>query len=174
MNLDSVFKFFIILVELFVIGALIFAAIEFIATDLRFKKIAKIAVGGVLVVLFLFAIEAVFTGGGGAAMNLTPLGFLYFAIGVILTLIVWYVIDAVLGYAAANWLPGISPALAIIRFVLAGLVLVVILLIAADVLFGASVIGGAPFRLGTSMRPHDRSSTDLVRVFAGEPGPAYP
>ena len=110
------------------IGALIFAAIDFIATDARFKKIAKIAVGGVLVVLFLFAVRAVFAGGAGG-MNLTPLGFLYFAIGVILVLIVWYVIDALLGYVAANWAPFLTPALTIIRFVLAGLMLVVILLI---------------------------------------------
>jgi len=144
-NLTGVFNFFIVLVELCVIGALIFAAIEFIATDERFKKIAKIAVGGVLVILLLFAIKAVF-GGGGGGMNLTPLGFIWFAAGVILTLIVWYVIDAALGWVAANWAPFLAPALGIIRFVLAGLMLVVILLIAANVLFGASVMGGSPLR----------------------------
>src|SRR5579864_9359047 len=140
-NLGSVFDFLIILVELIVIGALIFAAIEFIATDARFKQIAKIAVGGVLFVLFLFAVRAVFAG-GQSGMNLTPLGFLYFAIGVMLVLIVWYVIDAMLGWIAAHWFTPMAPALGIIRFVLAGLVLVVILLIAANVLFGASITGG--------------------------------
>lgn len=110
-NLSSVFSFFIILVELCVIGALIFAAIEFIATDERFKKIAKIAVGGVLVVLFLFAVKAVFTGGAGS-MNLTPLGFLWFAVGVILSLLVWYVIDDFLGYASTNWFPPMAKPLA--------------------------------------------------------------
>jgi hypothetical protein len=177
-NLSSVFNFFIILVELCVVGALIFAAIEFIATDPRFKQIAKIAVGGVLVVLFLFAIKAVFSGGDGG-MNLTPLGFLYFAIGVILTLIVWYVIDAVLGYVAASWAPFLAPALGIIRFVLAGLVLVVILLIAANVLFGAS-IGGAPFRFSDgrhgALLSNDRTPAGFVRELRGhasEPGPAH-
>lgn len=145
-NLSGVFDFFIILVELCVIGALIFAAIDFIATDPRFTKIAKYAVGGVLVVLFMFACKAVFFGGGGG-MNLTPLGFLYFAIGVILVLIVWYVIDAILGWIATNWFPPLAAVLAIVRFVLAGLMLVIILLIAANVLFGASMLsGGAPFR----------------------------
>jgi hypothetical protein len=139
-NLGGVFNFFIILVELCVIGAMIFAALEFIATDPRFKQIAKIAVGGVLVVLFLFAVRAVFVGGSGG-MNLTPLGFLYFAIGVILALLVWYVIDAMLGWIAANWFTPMAPALGIIRFVIAGLMLVVILLIAANVLFGASLGG---------------------------------
>ena len=38
-NLSGVFNFFIILVELCVIGALIFAALDFIGTDERFKKI---------------------------------------------------------------------------------------------------------------------------------------
>ncbi len=170
-NLGNVFNFFIILVELLVVGALIFAAIEFVATDDRFNKIAKIAVGGVLVILFLFAIKAVFSG-GGSGMNLTPVGFLYFAVGVILTLIVWYVIDAILGYIASAWAPFIAPALNIIRFVLAGLVLVVILLIAADVLFGASIFGGAPFRFG-EVQHHGRAATIPVRVLAGESGATY-
>jgi len=177
-NLSGVFNFFIILVELCVVGALIFAAIEFIATDPRFKQIAKIAVGGVLVVLFLFAVKAVFTGGEGG-MNLTPLGFLYFAIGVILTLLVWYVIDAALGWIAANWAPFLAPALGIIRFVLAGLILVVILLIAANVLFGAS-IGGAPFRFSDgrqhgSLQQNDRTPAGFVREFRGDaPEPSAP
>jgi hypothetical protein len=146
-NLTGVFNFFIVVVELVVIGALIFAAIDFIATDDRFKKIAKLASGGVLVVLLLFAIQGVFTG-GGKGMNLTPLGFLYFAVGVILTLIVWYVLDKLLDYAAANWFKPLAGALDVIKFVLAGLVLVVILLIAANVLFGAAM-GGANFRFST-------------------------
>ena len=175
-NLSAVFNFFIILVELCVIGALIFAALDFIATDERFKRIAKIAVGGVLVVLFMFAVKAVFSGGEGG-MNMTPLGFLYFAVGVILVLLVWYVIDAVLGWIAATWAPFLAPALGIIRFVLAGLMLVVILLIAANVLFGAS-LGGAPFRFGelqhhgALQRNANWASTGSVRElrnYASEP-----
>ena len=160
-NLGSVFNFFIILIELVIIGALIFAAIDFISTDERFKRIAKLATGGVLVVLLLFAVKAVFSGGGGAGINLTPLGFLYFAIGVILTLVVWYVLDALLGYAAATWFPPLAAALGIIRFVLAALVLVVILLIAANVLFGA---GGAPFRFSDvgPLRNYAWASTRFV------------
>jgi hypothetical protein len=167
-NLSGVFNFFIILVELCVIGALIFAALDFIGTDERFKKIARIAVGGVLVVLFLFAVKAVFSGGGGG-MNLTPIGFLMFAIGVILVLIVWYVIDWAIGALATTWLPFLAPVLAVIRFVLAGLMLVVILLIAANVLFGVSV-GGAPFRFSQleSMPRHDRAPTELMRGFPEE------
>ena len=159
-NLGGVFNFFIVLVELVIIGALIFAAVDFISTDERFKRIAKLATGGVLVVLLLFAVKAVFSGGGGG-MNLTPLGFLYFAIGVILTLVVWYVLDAALGYAAANWFPPLTGALGIVRFVLAALVLVVILLIAANVLFG---MGGAPFRFSDvgSLQHYAWASTRLV------------
>jgi hypothetical protein len=161
-NLSGVFNFFIVLVELVIIGALIFAAIDFISTDERFKRIAKLASGGVLVVLLLFAIKAVFSGGGGG-MNMTPLGFLYFAIGVILTLVVWYVIDAILGYAAANWFPPLTGALAVIRFVIGAIVLVVILLIAANVLFGASLPGGS-FRFSDagSMRLDAWASARLV------------
>jgi hypothetical protein len=144
-NLGGVFNFFIILVEIFIIGGMIWLAIDFIGTDDRFKRIAKFAVGGVLLILFLFAVRDVFGGGGGSGMNLTPVGFLYFAIGVILTLIVWFVIDYVIG-VLANWWTPLSAVLPLVRFVLAGLMLVVILLIAANVLFGTSVMGGATLR----------------------------
>ena len=136
------------MVELCVIGALIFTAVDFISTDERFKKIAKIAVGGVLVVLFMFAVRDVFSGGNSSGMNLTPVGFLMFAIAVILTLLVWVVIDRALGYIASNWAPFLAPVLGIVRFVLAGLMLVVILLAAADILLGVSLTGGQSFRLG--------------------------
>lgn len=149
-NLSGVFNFFIAFVELAVIGALIFAAIEFISTDARFKKIAKIAVGGALVVMLMFAAKAVFAGGGG--MNLTPAAFISFAVGVILTLVVWYVIDALLGWVAANWFPPLAGALVIVRFVIGAIVLVVILLIAANLLFGANV-GGAGFHVSDAARP---------------------
>ena len=163
-NLSSVFNFIIILVELCFIGALIYAAIEFIATDERFKYIAKIAVAGVLVVLFLFAVKAVFSGGGGG-MNLTPLGFLYFAIGVILVLVVWFIIDKVLAYAAGLF-PPLGAVMSIVQFVLAAIVLVVILLIAANVLFGAGVgTSNLPFRFSDSAMPRlaDWQSTRAVR-----------
>lgn len=168
-NLSSVFNFIIILVELCFIGALIYAAIEFIATDERFKYIAKIAVAGVLVVLFLFAVKAVFSGGGGG-MNLTPLGFLYFAIGVILVLVVWFIIDKVLAYAPGlfpdRMLAPLGAVMSIVQFVLAAIVLVVILLIAANVLFGAGVgTSNLPFRFSDSAMPRlaDWQPTRAVR-----------
>ncbi len=176
-NLSGVFNFFIILIELCVIGAMIFTAMDFIGTDERFKKIAKIAVGGVLVVLFLFAVRDVFGGGGAGGMNLTPGGFLMFAVAVILTLILWYVIDALLGWVAANWAPFLAPALDIIRFVLAGLMLVVILVAAANILLGVSLNGGGSF-LGNqrhgALLSNDRKAARLVLPGHEEPSAPYP
>lgn len=135
--------FLITIVGLFIVGALIFTAIEFISTDARFKLIAKLAVGGVLVLAFLLAIKAVLFGGGGAAITLT--GLIGFAIGVIVLLVVWFIIDRLIGWCA-GWFPPIAPLVDIIRFVVSAIVLIVLLILAADMLFGASIMGGAPFR----------------------------
>jgi hypothetical protein len=131
--------FLITLVGLIFIGAMIFMAIDFISTDERFKKIAKFAVGGIIVILFLFAIKGVLFGGGGAAL-ITPLAMLYFAIAVIVILMVWFLIDWFLGWAA-GFFPPIGQFMAVIKFVVGALVLIAILVAAADLLIG----GGRAF-----------------------------
>lgn len=125
--------FLITIVGLFIVGALIFTAIEFISTDARFKLIAKLAVGGVLVLAFLLAVKGVLFGGGGA--GLTMAGLITFAIGVIVLLVVWFIIDKAIGWMA-TWFPPMAPLVEIIRFVVSAIVLVVLLILAANMLFG--------------------------------------
>ena len=145
MSGSGLMDFLIVIVGLFIVGAMIFAALEFIATDPRFKKIAQLAVGGVLVLAFLFAIKGVLFGGSGAG-TITPSGLIQFAIGVIILLVVWFIINAVLDWAATFFAP-LGPVMAIIKFVVAAIVLIVLLILAADMLFGAGTMGSfSPFR----------------------------
>jgi hypothetical protein len=134
MSGSGLMDFLITLVVLVGVGALIFTAIEFISTDERFKKIAKIAVGVVLVALFLFAVKAVlFGGGGGPAPSIA--GLIAFAVGVIVVLVVWYVITIFLN-VVMGWMPSLAPFKEMILFVVGAIILIVILLMAASMLLG--------------------------------------
>lgn len=140
----ALMDFVIAVVGLFVVGAMVFAAMEFISTDPRFKKIATIAVGGILVLLFLVAVKGVLFGGAGAAV-VTPAAILWFAIDVIAILVVWFLIDLLLNLCT-GWFPPIGPFMAAIKFVVAALVLIAILVAAADMLTGGAIIGGVAHR----------------------------
>jgi hypothetical protein len=143
--------FLITLVGLLIVGALIFAAIDFISTDERFKRLAKLAVGGALILIFLYAIRGVLFGGGGAAA-ISVGGLITFAIAVIVVLVVWYLIslfiDTVLGWfksgdpAAAAQPSGLKDP---IMFVVGALMLIAILYMAAAILFGGASY--SPFRV---------------------------
>lgn len=147
---SGLFDFLIAIVELIIVGAIIFAGLDFILTDERFKKIARLAIGGVLVLAFLFAIKGVLFGGGGA-FAISPIGILYFAIGVIVLLVVWYLISMALDFMA-TFFPPIGPFIVAIKFVVSAIMLIVLLLLAADLMFGAGIMirsgsGGATFHL---------------------------
>src|ERR1700689_2885744 len=147
---SGLFDFLIAIVELIIVGAIIFAGLDFIVTDERFKKIARLAIGGVLVLAFLFAIKAVLFGGGGA-FAISPVGILYFAIGVIVLLCVWYLINLALDFMA-TFFPPIGAFMVAIKFVVSAIMLIVLLLLAADLLFGAGIMlhagpGGASFHV---------------------------
>ncbi len=145
---SGLFDFLIAIVELIIVGAIIFAGLDFVVTDERFKKIARLAIGGVLVIAFLFAIKAVLFGGGGA-FAISPVGILYFAIGVIVLLVVWYLINMVLDMMA-GFFPPLGQFLVAIKFVVSAIMLIVLLLLAADLMFGAGIMlqsGGGRLQL---------------------------
>lgn len=154
---SSLMDFLIILVGLIIIGAMIFAAIEFIATDPRFKQISRFAVGGILVLLFLYAVKGVLFGGGGGTGLVTPLALLYFAIAVIVILVVWFLIDWALKWLAGVF-PPLAPFMSVITFVISALVLIAILVAAADLLVGG---GSRIFTIG--QQPIPRQDRDLGR-----------
>jgi len=127
----GLFDFLIVVVGLFVIGGIIWAALEFIPTDPNFKKIAQIAVAGVIIIAFIIAIRGVLMGGGNP---LQPLNILWFAIGVIVVLLVWYVVIKIVEWAATVF-PPFGRILEILKFIIAAIALISILAIAADELF---------------------------------------
>jgi hypothetical protein len=130
---SGLMDFLISLVILAIVVGLIFLALEKIAPDEFFKKIAKYAIGGVALVLALFAIKAVLFGGGGAVV-LNPLGVIAFAIGLIVLLVVLYVIYMAIDYfAPEGWAVPI-------KYIVGAIAIIVILLLAQQVLLG----GGSP------------------------------
>jgi hypothetical protein len=134
----ALFDFIISLIELFICGIIIFAGFDFIDTDERFKKIAKLALGGVIVIAFLFAIRGFFWGGAGA-FAITPLSILFFAIGIIFLLVGWYLVLMALD-AMVVFFPPLAGFKEALKFVLSAVVLVLMLLLAADLLFGAGIM----------------------------------
>lgn len=166
----GVINFIINMVVLFAIGIMFFLAIDWIALDERFKKIAKVAVGCVLVVIFLMAINSVLFGGGGTTA-ISPLSLIEFGIGLIVVLLVLYLVNLVIDrFAPAE----IAEPL---KYVIAALALIALLAIAGKALFGGGFglrdmnMGGrrgaleqqAPFRV-TDRSPPAVSASAAVHL----------
>ena len=137
MSGSGLWQFLIVCVELILIGAMIFLGIDFVivAQD-AFKRIAKLAVGGALLLYFLFAVGAVLgLGGGTAAAALSPTALLKLAIGIIVLFVVVYIINLVVDW----WAP--APVKEIIKIVVGAIAIVIMLIIAADALSGGSLMG---------------------------------
>jgi hypothetical protein len=138
---SALFDFFIALILLCGAVGLFFYAIEGMSPDALFTKIARLAVGLVAVVVFLYAIKGVFFGGGGT-VTVTPLGVITFAIGILVVLLVIYVAKA----AIAFFLPQFAaPAM----YIIGGVALIVLLGLFAQIFFG----GGLSFPSGAGNRP---------------------
>lgn len=126
---SALFDFLVACVVLCGAVYLFYCAIEGISQNAMFTKIARAAVGLAALVAFLLAIKAVLFG-GGSAMTVSPIGLIYFAIGVIVVLIVLYVIKLVV--------PMIAPAGFVepVLLVIGGICLIALLVLAANVMFG--------------------------------------
>jgi hypothetical protein len=138
MSASGLWQFLIVCVELLLIGAMIFLGIDFVivAQD-AFKRIAKLAVGGALLLYFLFAVGAVLgLGGGTAAVALSPMALLQLAIGIIVLFVVVYIINIVVD----RWAP--EPVREVIKIVVGAIAIVVMLIIAANALSGGALVGG--------------------------------
>lgn len=130
---SALFDFMLASIGLCIVVYLFFLAIDFISPDPRFRLIARVAVGGVALLIFLVAVKAVLFGGGSGGMAITPMSVIEFAIGVIVVLVVIYIINLVVDFLA----PGNFAAA--IKFVVGALALIAILVVAEHALFG----GGA-------------------------------
>jgi len=136
---SGLMDFLISVVGLLIIVFLIYKALDYISPDVNFKMIARYAVGGAALLIFLLAVKGVLFGGSGMA-TVSPAGVLTFAIGLIVTLVVLYIIYMVVDQLA-------PPNLLIpIKYVIGAIALIAILVLAQQVMFGGLAIGGNTFR----------------------------
>lgn len=127
---SALFDFLIAVIALVAIVTLIFYAMDKIAPDETFKKIARVAVGVVALIAFLVACKNVFFGGGGT-LSTGGVQLIEFAIGLIVLLVVWYIVSIVIdffGFWATE-----------LKYVLGAVVLIVLLVLAERALFGGGI-----------------------------------
>lgn len=139
---SALMDFLIAVVGLCIVIYMIFRAVEKLAPDDSSKDIARYAVGGAALLVFLLAIKGVLFGGGGGIV-VTASGVIKFAIGLIVVMVVLFII-----YLAID---RIAPAeLAVpVKYVLGAIALIAILILAQQVLFGGglALTGQNTFRL---------------------------
>jgi hypothetical protein len=131
-------QFIINIVAILAAGGIFFVSIDKVSPDAFFAKIAKIAIGAMLLIALIVTVAAVFGLAGGLAVS--PLGVVWFAVAVIVAVVVLYIIDMVIDWVAgqmggANWA---GP----VKYVLGAIVLIALLIAAANLLFGVNVVGG--------------------------------
>jgi hypothetical protein len=136
MSGSGLVQFLINIIALLAAGGIFFVSIDKVAPDAFFAKIAKIAIGALLLIALIVTIAAVF-GLAGAGVAVSPLGILWFAVAVIVAVVVLYVINLIVDWIASNM--GIGPIGGIIKYVLGAVVLIALLIAAANLLFGYHV-----------------------------------
>ena len=132
-------QFVVNLIAVLAAGAIFMLSIDKVAPDAFFAKIAKIAVGAMLLIVLVITVAAVFGLAAGPAIS--TYGIIYFAIAVIIAVAVLYLINLVIDWIATQM--GAGPWVVPVKYVLGVIVLVGLLVAAANMLFGAG-----SFRLG--------------------------
>ena len=135
MSGSELVQFLINIVALLGAGAIFFLSIDKVAPDAFFAKIAKIAIGVLLLIALIVTVAAVF--GLATGVTVSPLGIVWFAVAVIVAIVILYVINLIVDWLAANM--GAGPFAAVIRYVLGAIVLIGLLVAAANFLFGYRV-----------------------------------
>ena len=129
----GLWNFLIQIVALVVVGVLFFLGIDYISKDVRFTKIAKWAVGGIITIILLVAIGGMLFGGGGGALAVTTSGVIAFAIAIIVALIFLAIVDYAVNVLVPDQLK--QPVL----FIISGIVLIALLMVAGTVLTGGNL-----------------------------------
>jgi hypothetical protein len=124
--------FLIVLVGLCIIVGMIFIALDYIARDEFLKKMGKLAVGGCAVLVLLYQLKALFFGGGGGG-GISPVAMIEFAIGVIVLVVVFYLVNLVIGRFLSE--PFLTP----VNYVICALMLIILLVLAEQALFGGGL-----------------------------------
>ena len=141
MSGSGLVQFVINLIALLASGAIFFLSIDKIAPDAFFARVAKIAIGALLLIAVIAIIAGVF-GLGGGAVAIAPYGIVYFAVAVIVAVVVLYILNVVIDWIGVNM--GGGPWMAIIKYIIGAIVLIGLLLAAANFLFGYKIGGSMP------------------------------
>jgi hypothetical protein len=137
MSGSGLVQFVINIIAILAAGGIFFVSIDRVAPDEFFKKIAKIAIGALLLIALVVAVAAVFGLAGGIAVS--PVGVVYFAIAVIVAVVILFIINLVLDYIAGHM--GGGPWVVPVKYVLGAVVLIGLLIAAANMLFGVGIAG---------------------------------
>jgi hypothetical protein len=138
MSGSGLVQFLVNIIALLAAGGIFFISIDKVAPDAFFAKVAKIAIGALLLIALIITIAAVF-GLAGAGVAVSPLGIIWFAIAVIVAVVVLYVINLIVDWIVSNM--GGAPLAPIVKYVLGAIVLIALLIAAANLLFGYKVGG---------------------------------
>lgn len=132
MSGSGLVQFLVNIIALLAAGGIFFLAIDKVAPDAFFAKVAKIAIGAMLLIALVLTLAAVFGLAGG--VSISPLGVVWFAVAVIVAIVVLYIINLVLDWVAGQM--GGGPWVTPVKYVLGAIVLIGLLLAAANTLFG--------------------------------------
>jgi hypothetical protein len=143
MSGSGLVQFLINIVAILGAGGIFFASIDKVAPDEFFGRIAKIAIGALLIIALIVAVAAIF--GFATGVTVSPIGVVWFAVAVIVAVVVLYIINLVIEWIGRQTVREGSPAWVVpVKYILGAIVLIGLLVAAADLLFGVN-IGG--FRL---------------------------
>lgn len=163
---SGLIDFLVNIIVLLAAGAIFFLSIDKIAPDEFFAKIAKIAIGALLLVAVIVTVAAVF--GLATGIKVSAQGIVWFAVAVIVAVVVLYVLNMIVDWIASNM--GFPHLAAVIKYVLGAIVLIALLLAAANFLFGFRLGGmklGQANETGYSVLLSDRGrhlGLSLVRI----------
>ena len=132
-------QFVVNLIAILAAGAIFMLSIDKVAPDAFFAKIAKIAVGALLLIVLVVTVAAVFGLASGPAIS--TYGVIYFAIAVIIAVAVLYIINLVIDWIATQM--GAGAWVVPVKYILGVIVLVGLLVAAANMLFGGFRFAGA-------------------------------
>jgi hypothetical protein len=137
MSGSGLVQFLVNIIALLAAGGIFFISIDKVAPDAFFAKVAKIAVGALLLIAVIVTIAAVF--GLASGVTVSPIGVIWFAIAVIVAVVVLYVINLIVDWIVGQM--GGGPWAGIVKYVLGAIVLIGLLVAAANLLFGYHIGG---------------------------------
>jgi hypothetical protein len=132
MSGSGLVSFVVNIIAILAAGGIFFVSIDRVAPDEFFAKIAKIAIGALLLIALVVTIAAVFGLAGGVTVS--PLGIVWFAVAVIVAVVILYIINLVIDWIGTQM--GSGPWVVPVKYVLGAIVLIGLLIAAANMLFG--------------------------------------